>query len=61
LPALRARLSRERPVILNLDESPEALAFAGAARAGEIAARGMSVVSGVLEGDVVRRVDVIER
>jgi rhamnulose-1-phosphate aldolase/alcohol dehydrogenase len=48
LPALRARLSRERPVILNLDDSPEALAFAGAARAGEIAARGMSTPEHIL-------------
>jgi len=48
LPALRARLSRVRPVILNLDDSPEALAFAGAARAGEIAARGMSTPEHIL-------------
>lgn len=48
LPALRARLSRERPVILNLDDSPEALAFVGAARAGEIAARGMSTPEHIL-------------
>jgi rhamnulose-1-phosphate aldolase/alcohol dehydrogenase len=48
LPALRARLSRVRPVILNLDDSPEALTFAGAARAGEIAARGMSTPEHIL-------------
>jgi rhamnulose-1-phosphate aldolase/alcohol dehydrogenase len=48
LPALRARLSTERPVILHYDDSPEALAFVGAARAGELAARGMSTPEHIL-------------
>ena len=48
LPALRGRLSRERGVILHYDDSPEAVAFAGAARAGELAARGMSTPEHIL-------------
>ena len=48
LPALRGRLSRERAVILHYDDSPEALAFVGAARAGELAARGMSTPEHIL-------------
>jgi rhamnulose-1-phosphate aldolase/alcohol dehydrogenase len=48
LPALRGRLSRERPVILHYDDSPEALAFVGATRAGELAARGMSTPEHIL-------------
>src|SRR4051812_13456511 len=48
LPALRGRLSRERGVILHYDDSPEALAFTGAARAGELAARGMSTPEHIL-------------
>ena len=48
LPALRGQLSGERGVILHFDDSPEALAFAGAARAGEIAARGMSTPEHIL-------------
>ena len=48
LPALRGRLSRERPVILHYDDSPEALAFVGAERAGELAARGMSTPEHIL-------------
>ena len=48
LPALRGRLSRERAVILHYDDSPEALAFAGAARAGALAARGMSTPEHIL-------------
>jgi rhamnulose-1-phosphate aldolase/alcohol dehydrogenase len=51
LPVLRGLLARgpqpggaatlERPVVLHYDDGPEALAFAGDARAAEIAARGM--------------------
>jgi NAD(P)-dependent dehydrogenase (short-subunit alcohol dehydrogenase family) len=48
LPALRGQLSGARAVILHYDDSPEALAFAGAARAGEIAARGMSTPEHIL-------------
>jgi rhamnulose-1-phosphate aldolase/alcohol dehydrogenase len=48
LPALRARLSRERGVILHYDDSAEALAFVGAGRAGELAARGMSTPEHIL-------------
>jgi len=48
LPALRGRLSRERGVILHYDDSPEAVAFTGAARAGELAARGMSTPEHIL-------------
>jgi rhamnulose-1-phosphate aldolase/alcohol dehydrogenase len=48
LPALRGRLSRERPVILHYDDSPEALDFVGAVRAGEFAARGMSTPEHIL-------------
>ena len=48
LPALRGRLSRERGVILHYDDSPEAVSFVGAARAGELAARGMSTPEHIL-------------
>ena len=48
LPALRGRLSQDRAVILHFDDSPEALAFAGAANAGELAARGMSTPEHIL-------------
>src|SRR5262249_6227841 len=48
LPALRAPLSRERPVILPSDEPPEALAFVGAPRAAALAARGMSTPEHIL-------------
>jgi rhamnulose-1-phosphate aldolase/alcohol dehydrogenase len=48
LPALRGRLSREKAVILHYDDSPEALAFVGAERAGELAARGMSTPEHIL-------------
>jgi rhamnose utilization protein RhaD (predicted bifunctional aldolase and dehydrogenase)/NAD(P)-dependent dehydrogenase (short-subunit alcohol dehydrogenase family) len=48
LPVLRGRLSRERGVILHYDDSPEAVAFTGAARAGELAARGMSTPEHIL-------------
>jgi rhamnulose-1-phosphate aldolase/alcohol dehydrogenase len=48
LPALRARLSRERPVILHYDDSDEALAFVGGERAGELASRGMSTPEHIL-------------
>ncbi len=41
LPRLRARLSSPRPVVLHYDDSDEALAFAGARSAAEVAARGM--------------------
>jgi rhamnulose-1-phosphate aldolase/alcohol dehydrogenase len=48
LPALRARLSRERGVILHLDDSDAALDFAGDARAATLAARGMSTPEHIL-------------
>jgi len=48
LPALRGRLSRERGVILHYDDSPEAVSFVSAARAGELAARGMSTPEHIL-------------
>jgi rhamnulose-1-phosphate aldolase/alcohol dehydrogenase len=48
LPRLRAGLSRERPVILHHDDSPEALAFAGDERAPALAARGMSTPEHIL-------------
>lgn len=41
LPIIRARLARESPVILHHDASDEAVTFAGARRAAEVAARGM--------------------
>jgi rhamnulose-1-phosphate aldolase/alcohol dehydrogenase len=48
LPMLRAGLSRQRPVILHYDDSPEALAFAGDARAPDLARRGMSTPEHIL-------------
>jgi rhamnose utilization protein RhaD (predicted bifunctional aldolase and dehydrogenase)/NAD(P)-dependent dehydrogenase (short-subunit alcohol dehydrogenase family) len=48
LPVLRAGLSRQRPVILHYDDSPEALAFAGDARAPVLARRGMSTPEHIL-------------
>jgi rhamnulose-1-phosphate aldolase/alcohol dehydrogenase len=48
LPSLRGDLARVRPVILHLDDSPEALAFAGAARAPEVAGRGMATPEHIL-------------
>jgi rhamnulose-1-phosphate aldolase/alcohol dehydrogenase len=41
LPLLRRGVSSPRPAILHLDDSPEALAFAGSATARTLAARGM--------------------
>jgi rhamnose utilization protein RhaD (predicted bifunctional aldolase and dehydrogenase) len=48
LPVLRAGLSRQRSVILHHDDSPEALAFAGDARAPALARRGMSTPEHIL-------------
>jgi rhamnulose-1-phosphate aldolase/alcohol dehydrogenase len=48
LPALRAGLSRQRPVILHYDDSAEALAFAGDPRAADLARRGMSTPEHIL-------------
>src|SRR5205814_9690922 len=48
LPLLRAGLSRQRPVILHYDDSPEALAFAGDPRAPALARRGMSTPEHIL-------------
>jgi rhamnulose-1-phosphate aldolase/alcohol dehydrogenase len=48
LPALRAGLSKQRPVILHYDDSPEALAFAGDPRAPALARRGMSTPEHIL-------------
>ncbi|HEY3594328.1 MAG TPA: SDR family NAD(P)-dependent oxidoreductase, partial [Polyangiaceae bacterium] len=48
LPVVRAALSRPRPVILNWDDSPEALAFAGSPRAADLASRGMSTPEHIL-------------
>jgi rhamnulose-1-phosphate aldolase/alcohol dehydrogenase len=48
LPVLRAGLSRHKPVILHYDDSAEALAFAGDARAAELGRRGMSTPEHIL-------------
>jgi rhamnulose-1-phosphate aldolase/alcohol dehydrogenase len=48
LPILRAGLSRFRSLILHYDDSPEALAFVGDVRAGELAQRGMSTPEHIL-------------
>ena len=48
LPLVREGLSRARPVILHLDDSDEALAFAGSPRAAELAPRGMSTPEHIL-------------
>ena len=48
LPILRAGLSRTRPQILHHDDSAEALAFAGDARAAALAARGMATPEHIL-------------
>lgn len=48
LPVLRAGLSRQRSVILHYDDSPEALAFAGDARAPVLTRRGMSTPEHIL-------------
>ena len=49
LPVLRAGLTvAERPPILHLDDSAEALAFVGDARAGALAGRGMSTPEHIL-------------
>jgi rhamnulose-1-phosphate aldolase/alcohol dehydrogenase len=49
LPRLRAALStRERATILHLDDSPEALAFAGSRRAVEMGGRGMATPEHIL-------------
>jgi rhamnulose-1-phosphate aldolase/alcohol dehydrogenase len=48
LPVLRAGLSREKPVVLHYDDSPEALAFAGDPRAAALAPRGMSTPEHIL-------------
>jgi rhamnulose-1-phosphate aldolase/alcohol dehydrogenase len=48
LPLLRAGLGRQRPVILHYDDSAEALAFAGDARAPDLARRGMSTPEHIL-------------
>ena len=48
LPVVRAALSRPRPVVLHLDDSPEALAFAASPRAPELARQGMSTPEHIL-------------
>ncbi len=48
LPLLRAGLARPRSVILHLDDSAEALGFAGDPRAPALAARGMSTPEHIL-------------
>jgi rhamnulose-1-phosphate aldolase/alcohol dehydrogenase len=48
LPLVRAGLSRARPVILHLDDSDEALAFAASPRAAELAPRGMATPEHIL-------------
>jgi NAD(P)-dependent dehydrogenase (short-subunit alcohol dehydrogenase family) len=48
LPVLRAALSRPRPPILHLDDSPEALGFAGSPEAPALASRGMSTPEHIL-------------
>jgi rhamnulose-1-phosphate aldolase/alcohol dehydrogenase len=48
LPKLRAELSREKPVILHYDDSPEALAFAGARETPTFVGRGMSTPEHIL-------------
>ncbi|HVQ32292.1 MAG TPA: SDR family oxidoreductase, partial [Vicinamibacteria bacterium] len=48
LPKLRAALSRDRPVILHYDDSPEALAFAGARDTPSLVRRGMATPEHIL-------------
>jgi rhamnulose-1-phosphate aldolase/alcohol dehydrogenase len=48
LPKLRAELSRERPVILHYDDSPEAIAFAGARDTAALISRGMATPEHIL-------------
>jgi rhamnulose-1-phosphate aldolase/alcohol dehydrogenase len=48
LPVLRRGLARTRPQILHHDDSAEALAFAGDARAASLVARGMSTPEHIL-------------
>lgn len=48
LPKLRAELSSRRPVILHYDDSPEALAFAGAEESPALVRRGMSTPEHIL-------------
>jgi rhamnulose-1-phosphate aldolase/alcohol dehydrogenase len=48
LPTLRGRLSAQRGVILHYDDSAEALAFVGDARAAELASRGMATPEHIL-------------
>jgi rhamnulose-1-phosphate aldolase/alcohol dehydrogenase len=48
LPKLRAKLSQEKPVILHYDDSPEALAFAGAQNTPTFVRRGMSTPEHIL-------------
>ena len=48
LPILRAGLSKPRRVVLHYDDSPEALAFVGDARAPDLAMRGMSTPEHIL-------------
>ena len=48
LPKLRAALSRDRPVVLHYDDSPEALAFAGARDTPSLVRRGMATPEHIL-------------
>jgi NAD(P)-dependent dehydrogenase (short-subunit alcohol dehydrogenase family) len=48
LPKLRAALSHDRPVVLHYDDSPEALAFAGARDAPSLVRRGMATPEHIL-------------
>jgi rhamnose utilization protein RhaD (predicted bifunctional aldolase and dehydrogenase)/NAD(P)-dependent dehydrogenase (short-subunit alcohol dehydrogenase family) len=48
LPIIRTRVSPSPPVILHLDDSPEALAFAADPRSAELARRGMATPEHIL-------------
>jgi NAD(P)-dependent dehydrogenase (short-subunit alcohol dehydrogenase family) len=48
LPALRGAIGAVRPMVLHLDDSPEALAFAGSAAARALHARGMATPEHIL-------------
>ena len=58
LPKLRAELSREKPVILHYDDSPEAIAFAGSRDTPAFVRRGMATPEHILRcGRVPLHVD----